>query len=382
MAYWSLLFFLGFSFPRLLTPERPHAKVLTWGYVILFLFLCFQWFYTSQDPHSTGLAVIQWTALFVLLMMTQSLRWATLKRLCFFVMLVALLNAGYGLFSVLSGAEDVLWRSKESHLGYVTGTYMNRNHFAGLLEMALGISLGFCIESFKRKQVLNLLFFVGCFLFLFYALLRSGSRMGLVSALAAFLFLFFLILLRKKKQVYLLLWLSVLLGLCVFMGFFLFKTVWWRFWNELGLFTFVSVERLQLWKDALLLLQSHPWAGIGLGSFAYVFPQMQSESLLWAYSHAHQDYLELLLELGIPVALMIFGAFFYLGIAVIKELRSAQETYFGFFAGVFFAVLALCFHGLADFNFAIPANLLIWIFLVSILIKFVACRSEENKASC
>ncbi|MBF0171105.1 MAG: hypothetical protein HQK87_08465, partial [Nitrospinae bacterium] len=63
------------------------------------------------------------------------------------VMFVGLAEAVYGLFNTLSGTEMIGWMKKEAYLGDVTGTYVNRNHFAGLMEIAIPVAIGLLIAE-------------------------------------------------------------------------------------------------------------------------------------------------------------------------------------------------------------------------------------------
>ncbi|MCK7482916.1 MAG: hypothetical protein M0C28_41730 [Candidatus Moduliflexus flocculans] len=61
------------------------------------------------------------------------------------VLASALFQAFYGMAEVFSGHETILGRPKRYNLGSVTGTYVNRNHLAGFLEMAFPLSLGYLL---------------------------------------------------------------------------------------------------------------------------------------------------------------------------------------------------------------------------------------------
>ena len=57
----------------------------------------------------------------------------------------------YGSVMTLSGLEYLLFVKKEDYLGTATGTFVNRNHLAGYLEMALAIGLGLMLMAGKGK---------------------------------------------------------------------------------------------------------------------------------------------------------------------------------------------------------------------------------------
>ena len=57
----------------------------------------------------------------------------------------ALFQSFYGMAETFSGHEMILGRAKRYGLGSVTGTFVNRNHLAGFLEMAFPLSLGYLL---------------------------------------------------------------------------------------------------------------------------------------------------------------------------------------------------------------------------------------------
>ena len=68
-----------------------------------------------------------------------------------------------------------------------------------------------------------------------------------------------------------------------------------------------------IWKQALVLLQDHPWAGVGWGKFGAYWALTPFERPLNMYfGHAHNLFLHLAVELGLPfaLALLVFIAWF------------------------------------------------------------------------
>jgi O-antigen ligase len=89
-------------------------------------------------------------------------------------------------------------------------------------------------------------------------------------------------------------------------------------WAQLSAHTFggqqrlaegdVSGSRLRIWADALQLIVAHPWAGVGWGNFNFAwsltpFPQRHTAF----FDHTHNLPLQLAVELGLPLALLICG---------------------------------------------------------------------------
>ena len=57
----------------------------------------------------------------------------------------AVFQAIYGMAETFSGHNMLLGRAKRYYLDSVTGTFVNRNHFSGFLEMAFPLSLGYLL---------------------------------------------------------------------------------------------------------------------------------------------------------------------------------------------------------------------------------------------
>src|SRR5258708_39790278 len=62
-------------------------------------------------------------------------------------------------------------------------------------------------------------------------------------------------------------------------------------------YNFSGQNRISIWRDTLGLIRHHPLLGTGLGSFATVYPSVQSVFLTLLVDHAHCDYLEVASEL-------------------------------------------------------------------------------------
>src|SRR5690606_30474680 len=60
-------------------------------------------------------------------------------------------QAFYGSFMTLSGTEWLLFGPKEDYIGVVTGTFVNRNHLAGYLEMTTACGIGLML-AFRGGQ--------------------------------------------------------------------------------------------------------------------------------------------------------------------------------------------------------------------------------------
>ena len=116
-------------------------------------------------------------------------------------------------------------------------------------------------------------------------------------------------------------------------------------------------SRVAIWKDTLHLIGEHPWAGTGLGTFANVYPAVQTAFPGQTVGHAHNDYLEFASECGIPAALILFSSIFYIVAQSVRAFWKNKHNFQRAVAlGCFGSMVAILLHSLTDFNLDIPAN--------------------------
>src|SRR5260370_1549340 len=125
------------------------------------------------------------------------------KRLVFALLALGMFEALYGLIQYLTGWQQIFTYAKKYYLGDATGTYINRNHFAGLLEMILPFAVAFALlraevllkntlsgmatisKIVSRDELLSVVFWLFLAANLFAATVLSHSRMGMISALVS-----------------------------------------------------------------------------------------------------------------------------------------------------------------------------------------------------
>jgi O-antigen ligase len=115
--------------------------------------------------------------------------------------------------------------------------------------------------------------------------------------------------------------------------------------------------------------------GSGLGTFADVFPRYQAERMPGYVGHAHNDYLEAFLELGMAgLAAMALLAFAYFAGWRRLAQEGAMRSLTLLRGGAGLGMAAVLAHGALDFNFHIPANAVAFSFLAGI---FFLTRGED-----
>lgn len=343
-SIFTLLVFYPSIFPAI--GRLPRISQVCWA--ALMFYLCLQTLFFSKSPYVSTQELLKWIAWGGAFLLVQQLPAQAVLRLLMTFVLVGFFESLYALSQLSVDHPMVLWQVKETYLPFATGTYINHNHFAGLLELCLGVHLGIFLYACENKRgkaavLLGLMLLVS-----FAAFLKSGSRAGILSfGLSAALFI--AVYFRARKKAMLFVGLFLLLAVLSWQAGFLVT----RFSEKHFLDSFAG--RWNLWTHCRTLLHDYPW-GIGLGCFEWVYPHYQPDNSLQGWSHAHNDYIELLLSMGIPGFIFFAACFLVLAIRLCQGLRDldAQEYALGW--GCLLGLFSLTLHGLSDFNFAIPAN--------------------------
>ena len=302
---------------------------------------------------------------------------------------LGLIEAVYGVIQALVPSTGVLWVDYfNEHMGYASGTFINRNHFAGFIEMTWPLILGLTMamkdrgHSLKRalaSDMLNrqALMALGIVVLLL-SLLLSRSRAGITGGLVGLMTFWYMArpnIRRIALQTRLLLG-AIVVVLCVYCVTIGVEPIFERFLS-IG----DGKSRIDIWRDSLSILKDHPW-GIGLHNFETVF-QVYNSSFFSDKTviYAHNDYLQLLIETGwIGFFILIGGFVFFTGksFRLIRRFDAKADPKRFFLAvGAFSGIISLAFHSFFDFNLQIPANSLYFVTLIAIL---SAC-TEKNKRS-
>jgi O-antigen ligase len=344
--------------------------------------------------YSPGNSFSWWTFLlsaflFFFLLRNISKSRKSIKLLVGIMVGLAIVEAIYGLIQALVPSLGVLWVDYiQAGLGNSRGTFINRNHFAGFIEMvwplALGLSLamGFRGKEVNLKKLLasdrlnkQILLVLGMVIMLL-ALLLSKSRAGIMGAIIGF-FTFILLSRSSEKQLSRGFWVmsGVVIGLIILYGIKIgFDPIIERF-LRVGEQFGEGDNRLDIWRDSLVIVKDHP-LGIGLGNFKNVYPVYNVSRISdTRFLYAHNDYLHLLVEAGIPGFLALVSGFFIFLVKSIKKVKQMKPHHdplrFFLAVGALSGLVSLAFHSFFDFNLHMPANLIYFVTLIAIVYNCV-----------
>ena len=259
------------------------------------------------------------------------------------------------------------------------GTYANHNHYAGFLEMALPFAVVYPVALWRSRRrpghspVAPAL--GACGVWALAGLMCAGivysfSRMGFIAMLFSLFVMGALALgsrqlnwvARSRKRQVVTVGLVATLALAGFVFLQPDKLIA-RFAQLVSTDT-TAGGRTQLWAETISLIRAYPAFGCGLGGYLTAFWRFKATGPLLTDDFAHNDYLQLLAELGVVgFALGATLAFAVVRTAVRKAVEAADSGARYFALACAGALAAILLHSLVDFNLYIPANamLLAWI---------------------
>jgi O-antigen ligase len=339
----------------------------------------------SMDVEATRGAVTVIFFLFVCFVVASN-SFATrdrLRMLANFLIIFGLVLAVFALVQHFTWQGKLFWVRPTPAAGAGTGgPFVNRNHFAGYMEMLIPIPMALALSGGVRGETRLLYGFAAAVMGV--AQLASLSRGGLVSLAGGLLFLGVLSAWRGRGShskpasrftlrpaYFIILTVVAIAAGVIWVGadFDILR----RLSND-PLTTNGVMDRKSVWGDTLAMFRSHPLFGIGLGAFETVYPIYGRGNGTFLIQFAHNDYLQILADAGIAggaLALWFVTAIFR---ALSTGLKSSDRLLSGLALGGGAGIFALLIHSVFDFNLQIPSNALLFLLLAAVVSSIAALR--------
>ncbi len=263
----------------------------------------------------------------------------------------------FGLLQSLSSTGQIYWIRTIPNAS-IYGPYINRSHYAGLMEMLVPVPLVLSFTSFTEGSQKTMARVAAAVMA--STIFLSKSRGGMVAFVVEMAML--AVILARQKQGK-----TVALSLGIFLALIAGLLIWLG-GSELNQ-RLVSIKtetttelqggtRMDINRDALLrMFPQKPVLGWGLGAFPEVYPRYRTFFTDLYINEAHNDYLQLLVEMGAAgfVAMLWFvGAMYYRAIRKMKNWSSDPNGTLGLIAML--GCTGILVHSFVDFNLQIPAN--------------------------
>lgn len=341
-------------------------------------------FSLSVDPYASKVSLLKTLAYVGAFFLTLALAnsRSRIRMLAAVLVLSALAHAVYAVMMHVSGAETEFFGARISHGSQASGFFVNRNHFAGYLEITLAIGIGLLIAglsdrsagSWKRfarntlewmlsgKMVLRLALCV-----LVIALTTTHSRMGNTAFFASLLIagVIGIVLSRHATRNTVVLLVSLLVIDLLIVG------SWFGVEKLAQRIEQTTVAEVQTREEpaahTLGIIERHPLFGLGPGTFYVAFEPYRPEGVVDYYDFAHNDYAQFAAESGL-LGIGLIGAFVIL--SLLAALRAHAVRRDPLMRGMSFAcimgVAAILIHSTADFNLQIPSNAVYFMVLLAL----------------
>ena len=280
----------------------------------------------------------------------------------------------YGLLQYFGFLGHQWWNPKN----FLAATYVNHNHFAGYLELVMPMAIGVVVKLFqgttahslretqssaKFRPLAGLALVSLVIMTIAFVLTQSrGAWISLVISLLVMNIIFIKRKILKKESLIILL--SLIILVCVFLYMsdgLVSKRI--ESIKEITSGEASMSTRFAIWEGTINMIAHNPAVGTGIGTFVWAFPRYEP----WALTHlivhyAHNDYLHMAAEMGIfalPLMLLI----------LIRIISSGLSKADPIVIGCAIGMLSLSLHGFVDFNFHIPANMILAAVYAAIIMK-------------
>jgi O-antigen ligase len=371
----GLLFLIGMQ--QLSPHVRLHDSLTTLPWTI--------------EPHTSGLYFLVATGYVALgfsvvhgFRSRKSLLWLMIVILGF-----GIFEALYGLIQSVGG-HNYVWGVPVTEV-WSRGTLMNHNHYALLLNLVISVGVGYLYvrameflhgESFNLRRILGvpdigrLAWIIVWVALLGFAVLSSLSRMGTIAMLLSLGGMMAAGGLaaggrQRAVLVFSILFAIIGLGLCAGLEGLLAR------FASIAQPGFFEHDRLPIWRDAWPMITTTIWFGKGLGSFMWTFPAYETTLPDIPAMYAHNDYLQILADLGIVGLALVIWAFLICLRSAKKNLIAADPIVRGIGLATLGILIAAAVQEVTDYSLYIPGVACMFIFLVA-LNERASCLLSES----
>jgi uncharacterized membrane protein len=360
----------------------------------------------SIDPPSTllGLSLLGVFGVF-LLGLTRGLAARDVRRFAPWLVGLGVVLAMVGIIQKATYAGKIygFWQPYATDAGPF-GPFVNRNHFAGWMLMALALGLGYFCALVGRRMRLstssgqaangwrnrvlwfssaeaNRVILVGFGLLVMgLSLVMTLSRSGITCFAIALALSGAAVARRQAKR-------SRRAVLASYLLFLAVLSVGWAGIDAVAA-RFAQVEmdlggRTTAWNDTLHIFRDFPLFGTGIGTFGTAMSVYQTDNPIIRFTESHNDYLQILAEGGLLVTIPAL----VLLVLFVREVRRRfrqdtgdQMTYW-IRVGAVTGLVAIGLQEIVEFSLQVPGNVALFVTLMAIAAGKLPHRHSTARGS-
>lgn len=320
-----------------------------------------------------------------------------IKRMVLIIIGVAVFQSTLGLIQYGGGLHEVFGLEDSHSQGQAVGTYYNRDHLAGFLEMVFPVVLSLLaamlgghlnpVHQYKsRRQSWS-----------FWATIEGNQ--SLLYGLAAIVIILCLVFTRSRTGIALTM-AGLILVLMAFSRRLGGNNVYGPYGTVVALIVVIAVEiglvpifdrfsvdhmrdlRWEIFATSMQGIGDFFPLGSGSGTFPYVYPLYQLPHDNYFINHAHNDYLEWVFDGGIlAVAIIVAALYLYFKNWKVVWIKGEWRVFRFIQVGAGIGVLMMILHSLIDFNLHKPVNAIYFAFFLAVFMKPDASTESVVKGS-
>ncbi len=363
-------------------------------------------------PYPKIYAVYGLSLLFLYFTVTPYLRSEIfLKKILKAFTIIGAFEACYGLLQAMNPELGVLWSSSigDQFQGYARGTIIYRNQYALFLNLCWPAAAAYGLSQYipiikrydarlqkNRKMTLSqkaslfgdkAVIPLFCSGLMMLAVLLSQSRAGIITMIFTCIIFSLQIPVARKVKIY-----SFITLLCILLTYGTMIGGFDEISHRFSQFITGAEGRFKIWGGSLGILYDHLLTGIGMGNYEFLSLVYLENGTgqIW-FDRAHNEYLELLIELGLPVGIITISWLLYGFVKCIKDIRvnnnktAKLQTLTIQQLAAFAAIssfTAFIIHGFVDLVWRLPANIVYMVILFAILKSTIPGKPTNQTISC
>ncbi len=331
----------------------------------------------SLDPYATRFWLIK--AIIVLVYFSTALveinTKLRAKKLVFAIVIFGTAMAIFGIAQDLLNPGSI-YGLRPTPQAISFGPFVNRHHFAGFMEMTIGLTLAILLCGGTKPNKRSFLIFALAVMGVAAVMISSRGGMLSIAGVAAFVIAASFFAKRKDQESekgnirtkLTIAAAAIALVLGIF-GTVIFLGSGDALIRGIGAAEAADVSngRFHFWAVSAKIIAANPIIGVGFDAFGSAFTKFDSWNGRFRIEQAHNDYLQMLTDGGI-VGFAMIGVFIWLFLRNgLRNISSASEGFhrsavIGSFAGC----LGIMIHSFFDFPLRTNSNLFFFVLLVSV----------------